>query len=146
MGGELDAELPGLGERGVALGGGLLGELGRVALAGRGRWDAPYPPGQAGDRPGRRLRRLRPLRQLVLQALAAVIAKALGYHHKTTTRLVTEVGGTWSRYAPTITHGDARTVLAEGCANLNIRATSPDAGFVVPCSVPTSSLDASPSA
>ncbi|TXC97360.1 hypothetical protein FS847_12480 [Streptomyces sp. ISID311] len=31
---------------------------------------------------------------------APVIAKALGYHDKTTTRLVTEAGGTWSRYAP----------------------------------------------
>ncbi|GAB2462310.1 hypothetical protein [Streptomyces incanus] len=40
------------------------------------------------------------IRQLVLQAPAPVIAKALGYHDKTTTRLVTEAGGTWSRYAP----------------------------------------------
>ncbi|MFF5447269.1 hypothetical protein [Streptomyces sp. NPDC012888] len=38
--------------------------------------------------------------QLVLQALAPVIAKALGYHDKTATRLVTEAGRTWSRYAP----------------------------------------------
>ncbi|MFD3947925.1 hypothetical protein [Streptomyces sp. NPDC058579] len=38
------------------------------------------------------------IRQLVLQA--PVIAKALGYHDKTATRLVTEAGGTWSRYAP----------------------------------------------
>ncbi|MFA3842693.1 MULTISPECIES: hypothetical protein [Streptomyces] len=30
----------------------------------------------------------------------AAIAKALGYHDKTATRLVTEAGGTWSRYAP----------------------------------------------
>ncbi|MFE4719491.1 hypothetical protein ACFRLW_24225 [Streptomyces sp. NPDC056728] len=40
------------------------------------------------------------IRQLVLQAPVPVIAKALGYHDKTTTRLVTEAGGTWSRYAP----------------------------------------------
>ncbi|MEV8457599.1 hypothetical protein AB0467_33870 [Streptomyces sp. NPDC052095] len=40
------------------------------------------------------------IRQLVLQAPAPVIAKALGYHDKTATRLVTETGGTWSRYAP----------------------------------------------
>jgi hypothetical protein len=40
------------------------------------------------------------IRQLVLQAPAHVIAKALGYHDKTATRLVTEAGGTWSRYAP----------------------------------------------
>ncbi|MFB6850154.1 hypothetical protein ACFCXS_35555 [Streptomyces sp. NPDC056373] len=40
------------------------------------------------------------IRQIVLQAPAPVIAKALGYHDKTATRLVTEAGGTWSRYAP----------------------------------------------
>lgn len=40
------------------------------------------------------------IRQLLLQAPAPVIAKALGYHDKTATRLVTEAGGTWSRYAP----------------------------------------------
>lgn len=40
------------------------------------------------------------IRQLVLQAPAPVVAKALGYHDKTATRLVTEAGGTWSRYAP----------------------------------------------
>jgi hypothetical protein len=40
------------------------------------------------------------IRQLVLQAPAPVIAKALGYHDKTATRLITEAGGTWSRYAP----------------------------------------------
>ncbi|MFI8913141.1 hypothetical protein ACIGW4_16240 [Streptomyces sp. NPDC053513] len=40
------------------------------------------------------------IRQLVLQAPAPVIAKALGYHDKAATRLVTEAGGTWSRYAP----------------------------------------------
>ncbi|WP_328792949.1 MULTISPECIES: hypothetical protein [unclassified Streptomyces] len=39
------------------------------------------------------------IRQLVLQAPAPVIARALGYHDKTATRLVTEAGGTWSRYA-----------------------------------------------
>jgi hypothetical protein len=39
-------------------------------------------------------------RQLVLQAPAPVIAKALGYHDKTATRLLTEAGGTWARYAP----------------------------------------------
>ncbi|MDO0909440.1 reverse transcriptase/maturase family protein [Streptomyces sp. DT2A-34] len=40
------------------------------------------------------------IRQLVLQAPAPVIAKAPGYHDETATRLVTEAGGTWSRYAP----------------------------------------------
>ncbi|MFE5480979.1 hypothetical protein [Streptomyces sp. NPDC056527] len=30
---------------------------------------------------------------------ALVIAKALGYHHETATRLVADAGGTWSRYA-----------------------------------------------
>ncbi|MFG2651293.1 hypothetical protein [Streptomyces sp. NPDC048436] len=38
------------------------------------------------------------IRQLVLQAPAPVIAKALGYHDKTAS-LVTEAGGTWSRHA-----------------------------------------------
>src|SRR3989442_9126889 len=40
------------------------------------------------------------IRQLVLQAPAAVLAGMLGYHDKTTARLVTEAGGTWNRYAP----------------------------------------------
>ncbi|WP_369252969.1 hypothetical protein [Streptomyces sp. R41] len=40
------------------------------------------------------------IRQLVLQAPAPVIAKALGYHDKTATRLLTAADGTWSRYAP----------------------------------------------
>lgn len=40
------------------------------------------------------------LRQLVLQAPAPVIAQALGFHDKTTTRVVAQAGGTWSRYAP----------------------------------------------
>ncbi|GAA2689705.1 hypothetical protein GCM10009864_74610 [Streptomyces lunalinharesii] len=40
------------------------------------------------------------IRHLVLQAPAPVLAKALGYHDKTATRLVTEAGGTWIRYAP----------------------------------------------
>ncbi|WP_405575629.1 hypothetical protein OG317_36860 [Streptomyces sp. NBC_01167] len=40
------------------------------------------------------------IRQLVLQAPAPVIARVLGYHDKTTTHLVMEAGGTWSRYAP----------------------------------------------
>jgi hypothetical protein len=39
------------------------------------------------------------LRQLVLQAPAPVVAKALGYHHSTTTRVATEAGTPWSRYA-----------------------------------------------
>ncbi|GAA3126897.1 hypothetical protein GCM10020254_87880 [Streptomyces goshikiensis] len=40
------------------------------------------------------------IRHLVLQAPAPVVARALGYHDKTTGHLVTEAGGTWSRYAP----------------------------------------------
>ncbi|MFD3822505.1 hypothetical protein [Streptomyces sp. NPDC058625] len=43
--------------------------------------------------------RISAIRQLVLQAPAPVIAKALGCHDETATRLVTEAGGTWSRYA-----------------------------------------------
>jgi hypothetical protein len=38
------------------------------------------------------------LRQLVLQAPAPVIAKALGYHDGTTTRVLAEAGGTWNSY------------------------------------------------
>lgn len=40
------------------------------------------------------------LRQLVLQTPAPVIASMLGYHDTHTAWLVTETGGTWSRYAP----------------------------------------------
>jgi hypothetical protein len=40
------------------------------------------------------------LRQLVLQVPAPVVAQALGYHHNTTTRVATEAGTPWSRYAP----------------------------------------------
>lgn len=39
------------------------------------------------------------LRQLVLQAPAPIVAQALGYHHNTTTRVATEAGTPWSRYA-----------------------------------------------
>jgi hypothetical protein len=38
------------------------------------------------------------LRQLVLQAPAPVVARALGYNHSTTTRMLTEAGGTWTSY------------------------------------------------
>jgi hypothetical protein len=38
------------------------------------------------------------LRQLVLQAPAPVVARALGYHHNTTTRVATEAGTPWSHY------------------------------------------------
>ena len=39
------------------------------------------------------------IRQLVLQAPPPVVAGMLGYHDKTTTRLVLEAGGSWNRYA-----------------------------------------------
>jgi hypothetical protein len=39
------------------------------------------------------------LRQLVLQAPAPVIAKALGYHDKITTVVFAEAGGTWNSYS-----------------------------------------------
>jgi hypothetical protein len=39
------------------------------------------------------------LRQLVLQVPAPVVAQALGYRHSTTTRVATEAGTPWSRYA-----------------------------------------------
>ena len=37
------------------------------------------------------------LRQLVLQAPAPVVARALGYDHSTTTKMLTEAGGTWTQ-------------------------------------------------
>jgi integrase len=40
------------------------------------------------------------IRQQLLELPAPVVADALGYHDKTTTRLRNEVGGAWSRYAP----------------------------------------------
>lgn len=40
------------------------------------------------------------IRQLVLQAPAPVIAQALGYHDKSTTRIAAEAGAPWESYAP----------------------------------------------
>jgi hypothetical protein len=40
------------------------------------------------------------IRQLVLQAPPPVIARALGYHDTTATRIAAEAGSPWSRYAP----------------------------------------------
>jgi hypothetical protein len=45
------------------------------------------------------------LRHLVLQAPAPVIARSLGFHDKTTTRIAADAGGPWSRYA---SDGDSR--------------------------------------
>jgi hypothetical protein len=39
------------------------------------------------------------IRQQLLELPAPVVADALGYHDKTTSRLRNETGGTWSRYA-----------------------------------------------
>ncbi|MFJ4965612.1 hypothetical protein ACIP6P_24725 [Streptomyces sp. NPDC088729] len=39
------------------------------------------------------------IHQQRLEMPAPVVADALGYHDKTTTRLLKETGGTWSRYA-----------------------------------------------
>ncbi|MEU3051267.1 hypothetical protein ABZ705_33050 [Streptomyces sp. NPDC006984] len=39
------------------------------------------------------------IRQQLLELPAPVVADALGYHDKTTSRLLRETGGTWSRYA-----------------------------------------------
>ncbi|WP_345509573.1 hypothetical protein [Streptomyces yanii] len=50
------------------------------------------------------------IRQLVLQAPAPVVARALGCHDKATTHLVTEARGTWSRFAPG-NHGEATVSL-----------------------------------
>ncbi|MEU9671810.1 hypothetical protein AB0E25_41170 [Streptomyces bobili] len=40
------------------------------------------------------------IRQQLLELPAPVVADALGYHDKTTTRLLNEISGTWSRYGP----------------------------------------------
>lgn len=40
------------------------------------------------------------IRQRLLELPAPVVADALGYHDKTTTRLRNETGGVWSQYAP----------------------------------------------
>jgi hypothetical protein len=40
------------------------------------------------------------IRQHVLDTPAPIVAEALGYHHGTTTRLTTQAGGAWNRYAP----------------------------------------------
>ncbi|WP_222109688.1 hypothetical protein [Streptomyces cupreus] len=40
------------------------------------------------------------IRQQLLEMPIPVVAEALGYHDKTTTRLRNETGGAWSRYAP----------------------------------------------
>ncbi|MFE2234164.1 hypothetical protein ACFXA4_16570 [Streptomyces sp. NPDC059442] len=40
------------------------------------------------------------IRQQLLELPAPVVADALGYHDKNTSRLLRETGGTWSRYAP----------------------------------------------
>ncbi|MER0241349.1 hypothetical protein AAHZ94_04790 [Streptomyces sp. HSW2009] len=40
------------------------------------------------------------IRQQLLELPGPVVADALGYHDKTTSRLRNETGGTWSRYAP----------------------------------------------
>jgi hypothetical protein len=44
------------------------------------------------------------VRQLVLQAPAPVVADMLGFHPVHTTRVATDAGGAWSRYAPDIDH------------------------------------------
>ncbi|WTX00978.1 hypothetical protein OG216_46995 (plasmid) [Streptomycetaceae bacterium NBC_01309] len=44
--------------------------------------------------------RVAAIRQHVRELPAPVVADALGYHHKTTTRLQTDTGTSWSRYAP----------------------------------------------
>lgn len=44
--------------------------------------------------------RVAALRQLVLQAPAPIIAKALGFHYHTTHRHNIDAGGTWKTYAP----------------------------------------------
>ncbi|AZS76862.1 hypothetical protein DDE74_35460 [Streptomyces lydicus] len=40
------------------------------------------------------------IRQQLLELPGPVVADALGYHDKTTSRLIRETGGSWDRYAP----------------------------------------------
>ncbi|MER7663669.1 MULTISPECIES: hypothetical protein [unclassified Streptomyces] len=70
---------------------------------------APQAPGTRGAEPGgirpplgvpAEKGRTSAIRQLVLQAPPPVIAQALGYHHKSTTRIATEAGAPWKNYAP----------------------------------------------
>ncbi|PZH18099.1 hypothetical protein C1I97_04240 [Streptomyces sp. NTH33] len=60
------------------------------------RGDPPAGPGDAGP----------------------VTADALGHHHVATVRLAAEAGGTWSRYAPAITHGHQRAGHREELARV----------------------------
>lgn len=69
------------------------------------------------------------IRQLVPRAPAPVIAKALGHHDQTATRLVTEAGAGWRNLEP-IRPRRPHTVAASGAIatrntrRLNVRATS----------------------
>jgi hypothetical protein len=47
------------------------------------------------------------LRHLVLQAPAPVIARMLGYSNEQTSRVASEAGSPWSRYAPVGEHDHA---------------------------------------
>ncbi|MFF4181385.1 hypothetical protein [Streptomyces sp. NPDC001750] len=51
------------------------------------------------------------IRQQLIEMPAPVVADALGYHDKATTRLLKETGGTWSRYA-----AGKHTRAPAGCA------------------------------
>lgn len=55
------------------------------------RQPTQWPPGTAAPTAA--------IRQQLLELPAPVVADALGYHNKTTSRLIRETGGTWSRYA-----------------------------------------------
>ncbi|MBU3866906.1 hypothetical protein KN815_23420 [Streptomyces sp. 4503] len=57
---------------------------------------APHHPSTPPDQ----RTRTSAIRQLALQAPAPVIAQALGYHDKSTTRIATEAGAPWKNYAP----------------------------------------------
>lgn len=63
------------------------------------RIESPVRAPEQGRHPDRRRPRSRRPQQL-LELPAPVVADALGYHDKTTSRLRNEIGGTWSRYAP----------------------------------------------
>lgn len=48
------------------------------------------------------------IRQIVLQAPAPVIAQALGYHEKSTTRIATDAGAPGRTTHPATTHAERR--------------------------------------
>jgi hypothetical protein len=76
------------------------------------------------------------LRQLVLQAPAAVIPDALGFHQKSTARQVAHAGATWSRY----TAGDRVPPVTRSPVCRSRAVGQPARGGAVVGRTPTSSM------